>query len=138
MALALVAQTLVCADCEKSFVYSIEEQAFCAERGFRQPVCCPECRARRRAERNAEAIKAHEAATGAQSWQEGFGNFGGAVAVSNPPRRLTKLRGPRERGPRFVYPAVCTACGRDTEVPFPPRGGRPVFCRECFDARRGR
>ncbi len=37
--------------------------------------------------------------------------------------------------PRQLYPAVCAECGRQTEVPFQPRGDRPVYCRDCF-ARR--
>lgn len=33
---------------------------------------------------------------------------------------------------RQMFPAMCSACGKDTEVPFEPREGRPVYCRECF------
>ena len=28
--------------------------------------------------------------------------------------------------------ATCANCGRETEVPFQPRGDRPVYCRDCF------
>ena len=31
---------------------------------------------------------------------------------------------------------TCSQCGKDTTVPFRPTQGRPVFCRECFQARR--
>lgn len=31
-----------------------------------------------------------------------------------------------------MYPAVCSKCGKDCEVPFKPTGEKPVFCRECF------
>lgn len=34
---------------------------------------------------------------------------------------------------RQMFPAVCAECGRDTEVPFEPREGRPVYCSECFN-----
>ena len=27
---------------------------------------------------------------------------------------------------------VCRDCGRETQVPFQPRGDRPVYCRECL------
>jgi CxxC-x17-CxxC domain-containing protein len=37
---------------------------------------------------------------------------------------------------RTMYPATCAACGKETEVPFEPRGDRPVYCRDCFAARR--
>jgi len=31
----------------------------------------------------------------------------------------------------------CSQCGRETTVPFRPTQGRPVFCRECFQSRKG-
>jgi CxxC-x17-CxxC domain-containing protein len=31
------------------------------------------------------------------------------------------------------FPAVCAQCGKDTEVPFEPREGRPVYCSECYN-----
>jgi len=31
---------------------------------------------------------------------------------------------------------TCSQCGKETTVPFKPTQGRPVFCRECFTARR--
>jgi CxxC-x17-CxxC domain-containing protein len=34
---------------------------------------------------------------------------------------------------RLMFPAICAACGKRTEVPFRPREGRPVYCRECYD-----
>ncbi len=37
---------------------------------------------------------------------------------------------------RQMYPAVCAGCGVETEVPFEPREGRPVYCRECYNATR--
>jgi CxxC-x17-CxxC domain-containing protein len=40
------------------------------------------------------------------------------------------------RGPRQLFDAVCAGCGVQTQVPFQPKGSKPVYCRECFDARR--
>ncbi len=37
---------------------------------------------------------------------------------------------------RQMYPVVCAECGKDTEVPFRPRGDRPVYCNDCFAQRR--
>ena len=34
--------------------------------------------------------------------------------------------------PRQMFPAICAECGKDTEVPFEPREGRPVYCSECY------
>jgi len=36
------------------------------------------------------------------------------------------------RARREMFPATCAECGKDTEVPFEPREGRPVYCRDCF------
>jgi len=33
---------------------------------------------------------------------------------------------------RQMFPAVCAECGKDTEVPFEPREGRPVYCSDCY------
>ena len=35
--------------------------------------------------------------------------------------------------PRQMFPAVCAECGKDTEVPFEPREGRPVYCSDCYN-----
>ena len=32
--------------------------------------------------------------------------------------------------------ATCSACGKETTVPFKPTQGRPVFCKECFQSRK--
>jgi len=34
--------------------------------------------------------------------------------------------------PREMFTATCAACGREAQVPFEPRSGRPVYCRDCF------
>ena len=33
---------------------------------------------------------------------------------------------------RQMFPATCTECGKDTEVPFEPRGDKPVYCSDCY------
>jgi CxxC-x17-CxxC domain-containing protein len=35
--------------------------------------------------------------------------------------------------PRRMFPAVCAECGKDTEVPFEPTNGRPVYCSDCYN-----
>ncbi len=37
---------------------------------------------------------------------------------------------------RQMYSVICDGCGQPTEVPFQPRGDKPVYCRECFNAQR--
>ena len=41
------------------------------------------------------------------------------------------------QGPRQMYQVVCAQCGKQTEVPFQPRGDRPVYCSDCFRAQNG-
>jgi CxxC-x17-CxxC domain-containing protein len=65
---------------------------------------------------------------------------------TNEPKRCASCRQARkaERGgsrggygssQRQMYPAVCAECGQNTEVPFEPRGDRPVYCLDCFSKR---
>jgi CxxC-x17-CxxC domain-containing protein len=40
--------------------------------------------------------------------------------------------GPSYRSPRQMFPVKCAQCGKDTEVPFEPRGDKPVYCSDCY------
>ncbi|OGO17843.1 MAG: zinc-binding protein [Chloroflexi bacterium RBG_16_50_11] len=33
---------------------------------------------------------------------------------------------------RQMFPVTCAECGKATEVPFQPRGDKPVYCSDCF------
>ena len=48
-----------------------------------------------------------------------------------------KASRPAAGAPREMHDAVCANCGKPTQVPFLPREDRPVYCSECFAARRG-
>ena len=37
---------------------------------------------------------------------------------------------------RKMYKAICSECGKETEVPFKPDPDRPVYCKECFQKKR--
>jgi CxxC-x17-CxxC domain-containing protein len=62
---------------------------------------------------------------------------------SNEPKRCPSCRQSRRsdsgggggygRAPREMHPATCGQCGKQTEVPFLPRGDRPVYCSDCFN-----
>ena len=39
-------------------------------------------------------------------------------------------------GPREMFTATCAQCGKPAQVPFQPRGDRPVYCSDCFGGRR--
>ena len=36
------------------------------------------------------------------------------------------------RGDREMHDATCGDCGKQCQVPFAPRGDKPVYCGECF------
>src|ERR671910_181011 len=46
-------------------------------------------------------------------------------------KRATRAASPGIRE-RVETTATCSACGKETTVPFRPTQGRPVFCKECF------
>jgi CxxC-x17-CxxC domain-containing protein len=48
-----------------------------------------------------------------------------------------RFGGQRRFGPREMYKAICSDCGAECEVPFKPTEGRPVYCRDCWQKRRG-
>jgi len=73
--------------------------------------------------------------------------FFASKGYTNEPRRCSACRSNRRnersgggsynsRGPRQIYAATCARCGKDTEVPFQPRGDRPVYCRDCYNKSR--
>ncbi|MBI2862482.1 MAG: zinc-ribbon domain containing protein [Chloroflexi bacterium] len=103
-------KVLKCRDCDREFTFTASEQDFYAQKGFtNMPGRCPECRANRKAER------------GGYSGGRSYGGGGG---------------GGYGRSPRQMYPAVCSNCGKQTEVPFQPTSGKPVYCSDCFESHR--
>ncbi len=61
---------------------------------------------------------------------------------TNEPKRCPSCRQSRKQersgssdssyGSRQMFPAVCAECGKDTQVPFEPRGDKPVYCSDCY------
>jgi CxxC-x17-CxxC domain-containing protein len=59
---------------------------------------------------------------------------------TNEPKRCPECRQARKAerqgagygAPRQMFPATCAQCGKATEVPFQPRGDKPVYCSDCF------
>lgn len=49
-----VDQTLTCIGCREEFVFTKGEQEFFKDKGFTPPRRCPECRRRRKAEKDKE------------------------------------------------------------------------------------
>jgi len=43
----------------------------------------------------------------------------------------------RDFGPRTMTKITCSSCGKEDEVPFKPREGSSVLCKECFMKSKG-
>ena len=98
---------LSCVDCGTGFTFTSGEQERFAQLGFtNEPKRCAPCRAAKKA--------------------AGGGGRGGG--------NRDDARG--RSGPREMHPAKCGACGANCEVPFKPRGDRPVYCSDCFNKQR--
>jgi len=73
--------------------------------------------------------------------------FYSSRGLLNEPRRCPDCRQARKaerrgnqgygyRSQRQMFPATCAECGKETEVPFEPREGRPVYCSDCYNTVR--
>ena len=110
--MALTDKQITCVDCGTEFTFTSGEQERFAQLGFtNEPKRCSPCRAAKKA--------------------AGGGGGGGGEG-----RRSSGGRGGFSSGPREMFPAVCAQCGKQTQVPFQPRGDRPVYCSDCFSGRR--
>ena len=99
-------KTLNCCDCDQEFTHSAEDQTFYAERGFTNEP--KRCRECR------EKRKSQGSRGGGGG---GGGGYGG-------------------RSQREFHEVTCAECGSQTTVPFKPTEDRPVYCRDCFRAKR--
>ena len=98
---------LACVDCGAEFTFSSGEQERFAQLGFtNEPKRCGPCR---------QAKKATRGDDGGRRRPAGGGGGG---------------------GPREMFTAVCAQCGKQAQVPFQPRGDKPVYCSDCFGGRR--
>jgi CxxC-x17-CxxC domain-containing protein len=126
-------KNLTCADCGQEFVFTASEQDFYAQRGFTEPRRCPSCRASRKAARNAS-----DGGGGGSSSYGGYGAGGGYSAGGySGGGGGGGGYGSRDRGPREMFAATCSNCGREAQVPFRPTSGKPVYCSDCFRTMRG-
>jgi CxxC-x17-CxxC domain-containing protein len=100
-------KSIQCSDCGATFTFSADEQEQFASRGYtNEPKRCPTCRQTRKAQQNG----------GGRSY--GYGNSSGNSSgyTSN----------------RQMFAVKCSDCGKDTQVPFEPTNGRPVYCSDCY------
>ena len=104
--------SITCRDCGERFTFTSGEQDFYASRGFSEPSRCPDCRAARKSQRDGGSYT-----SSGSSYGGGYGSGG--------------------RGPREMFSATCSSCGKEAEVPFQPSGDKPVYCSDCFQQRGG-
>ena len=62
----------------------------------------------------------------------GYGGGGGGGGFRRGGGGFRRFGGPRE-----MHKITCSECGKEAEVPFKPREGTPVYCRECFFKKKG-
>jgi len=110
---------LTCRDCGSTFTFTEGEQDFYAQKGYSEPMRCPSCRAAKKAARTGGGGYGNS-----DSYGGGGGGGGGYNGYGRPERAMTQV--------------TCANCGKDTEVPFVPRGDRPVYCSDCFSTMGGR
>ncbi len=102
-------KTLKCVECGADFTYAASEQELHASLGYQnEPKRCTPCR---------EAKRMRKGGGGGRG---GFGNGAGGGGG----------------GPREFFTAVCAECGKEAQLPFTPRGDRPVYCSDCCSKRR--
>jgi CxxC-x17-CxxC domain-containing protein len=104
-------KTLKCVDCGADFVFTAGEQLFFHDKQFKnEPKRCKACKGKR-----ATAL--------------------GLSAGSNYQKVETRTTC-SNCGKETTVPFKPTQ-GKETTVPFKPTQGRPVYCRECFQGKRG-
>ena len=99
---------LACVECGQSFVFSVDDQQYHSEKGYTNEP-----------KRCPTCRQARRASRGDDGGGGGGGYGGGGMR-------------------REMHPAVCAECGKNTEVPFLPRGDRPVYCNDCYRQQRSR
>jgi len=99
-------KTLTCVECGYEFTFTAGEQEFFASRSYTNEP------------------KRCPQCRGARKSQQRSGGGGGSGYGDN------------YGSAREMHPAVCAQCGKDTMVPFRPRGDKPVYCSDCFSGMR--
>ncbi len=76
--------------------------------------------------------------------------FFASKGFTNEPKRCPSCRQARKterngsgtgnygyKSQRQMFPATCAQCGKETQVPFQPRGDKPVYCSDCYNKVKG-
>ncbi len=119
-------KNLTCRDCGSTFTFTEGEQDFYSQKGYSEPMRCPNCRAAKKASRSGGGYGDSYGSGGGGGYSSGGGGYssgGGGGGYGRSERVMTQV--------------VCANCGKDTEVPFVPRGDKPVYCSDCFSTMGG-
>jgi CxxC-x17-CxxC domain-containing protein len=110
-------KTIACRDCGTDFVFTAGEQEFYAQKGFtNEPTRCPACRQQRKASGGGRS--------GGYGDRDSYGSRSGGGGYSS------------GGGAREMHTTTCASCGKEAQVPFVPRGDKPVYCSDCFQQQR--
>ena len=118
-------KTLTCRDCGNAFTFTEGEQDFYSQKGYSEPSRCPDCRAAKKAARNSGYGDSYGGGSYSGS---GGGGYGGGYSSGG---------GGGYSRERTMTQVTCASCGKETEVPFVPRGDRPVYCSDCYSQQNG-
>ena len=99
-------KTIRCVSCGEDFLFTAGEQEFYRSRGLTNEPT--RCR-------NCREARKHTRGSG--------GGGGGSYSAS-------------PSSDREMFTVVCSECGSQTQVPFAPSSGRPVYCRDCYRSHR--
>jgi CxxC-x17-CxxC domain-containing protein len=121
-------KTLTCRDCGTAFTFTAGEQEFYDQKGFtNQPTRCPDCRAARKASGGGRSSSGGGGYGSRDSYGGGRDSYSGGGS---------SYGGGSSRGQREMYTTTCSQCGKEAQVPFVPRGDKPVYCSDCFQSQR--
>ncbi len=121
---------LQCKDCGNTFTFTAGEQEFYATKGLTNaPRRCPDCRRLAKSSRGDSGGRSYGGNSGGSYGSGRGGGYGSGSSYGG--------NSGYERAPRQMTEATCAQCGNVTQVPFVPRGDRPVYCSSCYAQMRG-
>jgi len=116
-------KTITCRDCGTDFVFTAGEQEFYAQKGFtNEPTRCPSCRQQRKLNGGSST----RSSSGGYSSRDSYGGSSSRGSSSSS----------YGSGSREMHTTTCASCGGEAQVPFVPRGDKPVYCSNCFQQQR--
>ena len=72
-------------------------------------------------------------------WTASEQEFYASKGFDNPPSRCPEDRAAHKNArmsERQMFDITCSNCGKAAQVPFEPKGDKPVYCSDCFKEQR--